>query len=171
MDEGLVENSENKKRFLDSTHLTRNTKKLLAPFLEIRKLQHNTSSKVQSPHLSAEKSVKKPLAPMSRAVVRVIEQLESRLDVSAIFCPSSQHSIFGSKRKSRFGKKMPQIVMSQFFLFKFATQPDLWDRICCCKRRMKPRRCCFGSGALCWCPTSGAVGSLAVTLGDEPPSS
>ena len=105
MDEGLVENSENKKRFLDSTHLTRNTKKLLAPFLEIRKLQHNTSSKVQSPHLSAEKSVKKPLAPMSRAVVRVIEQLESRLDVSAIFCPSSQHSIFGSKRKSRFGKK------------------------------------------------------------------
>ena len=88
MDEGLVENSENKKRFLDSTHLTRNTKKLVAPFLEIL-LQHNTSSKVQSPHLSAEKSVKKPLAPMSGAVGRVIEQLESRLDVSAIFCPSS----------------------------------------------------------------------------------
>ena len=104
MDEGLVENSENKKRFLDSTHLTRNTKKLVAPFLETL-LQHNTSSKVQSPHLSAEKSVKKPLAPMSGAVGRVIEQLESRLDVSAIFCPSSQHSIFGSKRKSRFGKK------------------------------------------------------------------
>ena len=104
MDEGLVENSENKKRFLDSTHLTRNTKKLVAPFLETL-LQHNTSSKVQSPHLSAEKSVKKPLAPMSGAVGRVIEQLESRLDVSAIFCASSQHSIFGSKRKSRFGKK------------------------------------------------------------------
>ena len=61
----------------------------------------------------------------------------------------------------------------------FATQLDWWDRTLCCRRRMKLRRCPFGSGALCWLSTSGrsvgpreaAVGSVGETLGDEASSS